>query len=173
MQEITAVLFFRPEIDDEIIVGFINDDPRDAVVLGHLNSSAKPAPLTASDDNHEKGFFTRSGMRIHINDDTKTLTIDTPAGNKVVLDEDAQSIQMQDQNSNMVKMEPSGITISSPAEVSIEAGTNLNLKATANLNISGLQVAASADGPVKLEGATARLSSPGITEITGSLIKIN
>ena len=39
--------FFRPEIGDEVIVGFLNDDPRDPVILGMLNSSAKPAPLKA------------------------------------------------------------------------------------------------------------------------------
>ena len=79
--------FFLPELDDEVIVGFLNDDPRDAVVLGMLNSSAKPAPITAQDANHEKGFVTRSGMRVHFNDDTKTITIDTPAGNSIKLDE--------------------------------------------------------------------------------------
>ena len=41
--------YFRPEIGDEVIVGFINEDPNDAVVLGMLHSSAKPAPITASD----------------------------------------------------------------------------------------------------------------------------
>jgi len=79
--------FFRPEIDDEVIVGFINDDPRDAVMLGMLNSSAKPAPITAQDVNHEKGFTTRSKMHVHFNDNTKTITIDTPAGNSITLDE--------------------------------------------------------------------------------------
>jgi Rhs element Vgr protein len=82
--------FFRPEIDDEVIVGFINDDPRHGVMLGMLNSSTKPAPLAAKDANDEKGFFTRSKMRIHINDDTKTITIDTPAGNSIKLDEDGK-----------------------------------------------------------------------------------
>jgi len=32
--------FFRPEIGDEVIVGFLNDDPRYPVVLGMVNSSA-------------------------------------------------------------------------------------------------------------------------------------
>ncbi|MDD4190521.1 MAG: type VI secretion system tip protein VgrG, partial [Mangrovibacterium sp.] len=35
--------FFRPEIGDEVIVGFINNDPRFAVVLGMCNSSSKEA----------------------------------------------------------------------------------------------------------------------------------
>ena len=29
-------------MNDEVIVAFINDDPRHAIVLGMLNSSAKP-----------------------------------------------------------------------------------------------------------------------------------
>ena len=40
--------FFRPEIGDEVVLGFLNDDPRDPIILGMLNSSAKPAPITAS-----------------------------------------------------------------------------------------------------------------------------
>jgi uncharacterized protein involved in type VI secretion and phage assembly len=42
---------WRPEIGDEVIVGFLNDDPRDGVVLGSLHSSANPAPLSADDQN--------------------------------------------------------------------------------------------------------------------------
>jgi Rhs element Vgr protein len=42
---------FRPEIGDEVIVGFINDDPRHGVVLGMCHSSAKVAPIPASDEN--------------------------------------------------------------------------------------------------------------------------
>ena len=33
--------FFRPEIDDEVIVGFVNDDPRDAIVLGNAAQQRK------------------------------------------------------------------------------------------------------------------------------------
>ncbi|MCK5087813.1 MAG: type VI secretion system tip protein VgrG, partial [Melioribacteraceae bacterium] len=68
--------FFLPEIGDEVIIGFVNDDPRDPVVLGMLNSSAKPAPVEAADDNHEKGFVTRSEMKLMFNDDKKSITIE-------------------------------------------------------------------------------------------------
>src|SRR5690606_26429567 len=87
--------FFRPEIGDEVIVGFINDDPSDAVVLGMLNSSAKPATIVAQDVNHEKGFTTRSKMHLQFNDDTKTITIDTPAGNSIILDEQGMKIEIK------------------------------------------------------------------------------
>lgn len=165
--------FFRPEIDDEVIVGFINDDPRHAVVLGMLNSSAKPAPITAQDDNHEKGFTTRSGMHLHFNDDTKTITIDTPAGNSLMLDEQGTKVEIQDQNSNKIIMDSAGITLESPKNVEIKAGVNLTLSAAASLSIGGATLSVSADGSVEIDGAVTKLSAQGITEISGSLVKIN
>lgn len=165
--------FFRPEIDDEVIVGFINDDPNDAIVLGQLNSSAKPAPLPGKDENHEKGIFTRSKMRVHFHDQTKTITIDTPAGNSIKLDEQGKTIEIKDQNQNKVTMDPAGVKLSSPKNVDIEAGINLSLKAGATLTIGGLNLSVKADGSLALQGAMTKLTSSGITEIQGSLVKIN
>jgi Rhs element Vgr protein len=165
--------FFRPEIDDEVIVGFINDDPNDAVVLGMLNSSAKKAPLQASDDNHEKGLFTRSKMRIHFNDDTKTITIDTPAGNSITLDEQGKTIEIKDQNENKLSMDITGIKLSSPKNIDIEAGVNLSVKAGAALTIGGTTLGIKADGSVSMDGSMIGISASGIAEIKGSLVKIN
>ncbi len=165
--------FFRPELDDEVIVGFVNDDPRDAIVLGMMNSSALPAPLDASDDNHEKGFFTRSGMRIHFEDNDKTITIDTPAGNSIKMDESGQTVEVKDQSSNSVKMSTTGIEINSPLEVKITAGTSLTLAAGTTLAISAASLSVKADGPLNMEGAVTKVASSGITEINGSLVKIN
>lgn len=165
--------FFRPELGDEVIVGFINSDPHDAVVLGMLNSSAKKAPLRASDDNHEKGIFTRSKMRVHFHDETKTIIIDTPAGNSIKLDEAGKTIEIKDQNNNAVTMSPTGVKLNSPKNVDIEAGLNLTLKAGATLVIGGVSVSVKADGSLGLEGSVSKLSSSGITEIKGSLVKIN
>jgi uncharacterized protein involved in type VI secretion and phage assembly len=90
--------FFRPEIDDEVIIGFLNDDPRHAVILGMLHSSAKPAPLDGKDDNHEKVYQSRSEMKWYLNDERKIMTFETPAGNKISLDEDGTKIHIEDQN---------------------------------------------------------------------------
>jgi uncharacterized protein involved in type VI secretion and phage assembly len=173
MQVMTGVLFSRPEIGDEVIVGFINDDPRDAVVLGMLHSSAKPAPISARDTNHEKGFTTRSKMHLSFNDDTKTITIDTPAGNSIKIDEQGMSIEIKDQNGNKITMGTSGISLESPMNIDIKAGVNLTLSAAASLAIGGASLGVKADGNLSLEGAAAKLSGSGITEISGSLVKIN
>ncbi|MCD2257715.1 type VI secretion system tip protein VgrG [Psychroserpens luteolus] len=165
--------FFLPEIEDEVIVGFLNDDPREAVVLGMLNSSAKPAPINAQDDNHEKGFVTRSNLRVYFNDDTKTIVIDTPAGNSIKLDEDTTSITIEDQNGNLTKMDSSGIEINSPGDIKIEASGKVDIKAGMEMKLSAMQIEAKANASIEMKGATAKFSSDGITEIKGSLVNIN
>jgi Rhs element Vgr protein len=166
--------FFRPEIDDEVIIGFINDDPRHAVMLGMLNSSAKPAPLKGSDANDEKGFTTRSKMHISFNDQTKTITIDTPQGNHIILDEQGTKIEIKDQNDNIMTMDSSGITLKSPLNVSISADADIDIKATASLTIQALSISIKADTSLSMQGtASAQLSSGATTQISGLPVMIN
>lgn len=122
---------FRPEIGDEVVAGFLEQDPRRAVILGTLHSSAKPAPFPGSDANHEKLYASRSGMRIYFNDQKNVLKLQTPAGNCLVMDESEQSVQLSDQSGNSIVMNGAGIRIESTQAVSLKAGTELKLEGTA------------------------------------------
>jgi len=158
--------FFRPEINDEVIIGFINDDPNDAVVLGMLHSSAKAAPIVASDDNHEKGLVTRSEMKVLFDDDKKTINISTPAGKIITLDEDQGNIIIEDDNSNKITIDDSGITMETPKDI--------NLKASGDVNIEGMNVNVKASAEFKAEGsAGAEVSTSAIAVLKGSLVQIN
>lgn len=158
--------FFLPEIGDEVIVGFINDDPRDAVVLGMVNSSAKPAPLPATDDNHIKGFVTRSKIKMLFDDDKKMYTLETPAGKKMTLDDDANEIKIEDNNGNKLTMDKDGIKI--------ESNGKIEMKAVKDFKVEGLNVEVKASAGYKAEGgASAELSSNGITKVKGSMVQIN
>lgn len=158
--------FFRPEIDDEVIVGFINGNPKDAIVLGMMNSSAKPAPITASDDNHEKGFVTRSEMKFIFDDDKKSIVLETPTGKKITIDEDVGIIQLEDENLNVVTLDDSGIKMESAGDILLSTtgdvkieGTNVEIAATANFKAEG--------------GAGAEVSTSAIAVLKGSLVQIN
>ncbi|MEM8528131.1 MAG: type VI secretion system tip protein VgrG [Bacteroidota bacterium] len=157
---------FRPEIDDEVIVGFVNDDPRDAVVLGMLHSSAKPAPIAATDDNFERGLVTKSEIKIHIDDDKKIVTLETPCGNKLILDDDTGGVFMEDQNGNKCSMDSSGI--------SLESAADIILKATGDVKIEGVNIEEKAQAQHKAEsGAGSEIKSSAIMTIKGSLVQIN
>lgn len=166
--------FFRPEIDDEVIVGFVNGDPRFAVVLGMLHSSAKPAPVEAKDTNHIKGLVTRSQMKTMFDDENKVMKMETPAGNFIELSEKDKAITIQDQHGNMIKMESAGITIKSAKDIMMEAAGSFSLKAGTDVKVEGVNITEKASANMELSGgAGAKLTTSAILELKGSLVKIN
>ncbi|SDD67516.1 Rhs element Vgr protein [Mucilaginibacter pineti] len=158
--------FFLPEVGDEVVVGFLNSDPRKPIVLGMLNSSAKTAPLTAADANNQKGFVTRSKLKLIFDDDKKSVTVETPAGKKITLDEDAGVISLEDENNNSIKMDSDGITI--------ETQGKLMLKAQQDFSAEGMNVSLKANSAFSAEGsASADIKSNGASSLKGSIVQIN
>ena len=157
---------FRPEIGDEVIVGFINEDPNDAIVLGQLHSSVNTSPIPASDDNHEKGFVTRSEMKFVFDDEKKSVTIETPSGKKVTLDEDSDAIQIEDDHSNTITLNSDGIEVKSNGTIDLNAGGDVNIKGN-NINLE-------ANMEFKAEGkAGAEVSTTAVAVLKGSIVQIN
>jgi len=165
--------FFRPEIGDEVIDGFLNDDPRHPVVLGMVHSSAKPAPEPPKDDNHRKGYVSREKMKFNFDDEKIIIMLETPGGNKMLLSEDGKGIFLEDQNGNKITMDDSGITIDSVKDVII--------KAAGDVKIDGINITAKASTAFKAEGtATAELSGANTTVkgsataiVQGGMVQIN
>lgn len=157
---------FRPEINDEVVVGFLNDDPRDPVILGSLFSSAKPSPTPSGEDNNIKGITTRSGMKLSFDDDKISITLQTPNGNSFVISEDEGAINIEDENGNKVNLTSDGVTLESAADI--------NLKASGDVNIEGVNINIKSQAQLKAEGsAGAEVSSSGQTAVKGSVVMIN
>jgi len=157
--------YFLPEIGDEVVLGFIDDNPCAPVILGMLHSSAKPAPITAADDNFEKGFITKSELKFIFDDDKKSVLIETPGGKKICIDDNADSIEIND-GSNKVVLSGDGILL--------ESGSDINIKAPGDVNIEGMNVKVAANANLTAEGgAGAELSSGGNTVVKGSIVQIN
>ena len=158
--------FFLPEIGDEVIIGFINDDPRDAIVLGALHSSAKQSPVTAADENHEKGWITRSEMKMLFNDEEKSFSVETPDGKKLIINDTDDLVQFEDQHGNKVMMNQDGISIESAGE--------LKLKAQTDISIEGVNIENKAQSNFIGEGQSrSELTSTGEAVIKGSFVRIN
>ncbi|MCX2574540.1 type VI secretion system tip protein VgrG [Pedobacter sandarakinus] len=157
---------WNPEIDDEVIIGFINDDPRDAIILGSLYSSKHPPHLALKDENFLKGLQTKSEMKITFDDDKKILRIETPAGNEVILDEEAKKIMIADQHGNKIETGDGGIVI--------ESIKDITLKASGDIKIAGVNVSGKASAQLGLVGdGGAEFSSSAIVKVKGSMVQIN
>ncbi len=126
---------FRPEPGDEVVLGFFNDDPRQAVILGAMFSSINKMPqyaATPTADNIEKAIVTKAGSYIQFVDSEKpSIFISTPALNTIVLNDDAQEILIVDQHDNSITMNKDGIAINSSKDITIEASGNVEIKGSA------------------------------------------
>lgn len=157
----------RPEIGDEVVLGFVNDDPNNPVILGSFNSSNLPSAIRASDDNHGKGWVTRGGIEFIINDDELSVSVKLPSGKELLLSDDADEISIRDNHQNSIVMNGDGITL--------ESGMDIILKtSTGDINMEAINLKAAAQGEAKIEASgMAELSSSGSTTVKGGIVQIN
>jgi len=174
--------FFIPEIGDEVVLGYLNNDPSNPVILGSFYSSKLAPPYDLTADNFIKAIVTRSDLKLEFDDEKKVITIITPAGNKVVISDDEKSILLQDQNSNKVELSQSGIVLDSPKDISITAKGKISLDAIGEISVSskadvsvdGLNINQTAKVGFTAKGsASAELSASGQTTVKGAMVMIN
>ncbi len=173
---------FMPEVGDEVIIGFLENNPRYPVILGSMYSSGRKNPVTPEQKNSIKSITTKSQLQVSFDDDKKIIKVFTPGGNSLTLSDDAKSVEIVDQNGNSMKMTSSGIDISSGKDINIKATGNITLNATGKLNltatqdcaISGMNVTATAQVGFTAKGnATAEVSASGQTTVKGGIVMIN
>ena len=174
--------FFIPEVGDEVLLGYLNDDPSHPVILGSLYSAKHPPAYALEAANNIKAIVTRCKSKIEFNDEDKVITITTPANNQLVFSDKDKSIVMSDQNGNKVELNPSGITISSPKDITIDAKgkvaitavAEISATAQADVKLSGLNISAAANIALSAKGtASAELSAAGTTTVKGAMVMIN
>ena len=174
--------FFVPEVGDEVVLGYINNDPSHPVILGSLYSSKQVPAYALTDDNDIKAITTRCLSRIEFNEKDKVITITTPGKNCIVLSDLDKSIVLTDQNKNQVKLNPDGITMTSPKNILLSAKGTITLDAVGAISISskadvksaGLNINCVAQvGFVAKGTASAELSATGQTVVKGAMVMIN
>jgi len=125
---------FWPEPEDEVVVGFLDGDPRQAIVLGALYSKAKPPPAVAgapADPNDKRAIVTPAGSVIAFDDTKKSITIETPSKSHILIDDDAKAITIADQHGNTITMDSKGITLKSASDFMIDAAGKVAIKGSA------------------------------------------
>ncbi len=181
-----AGAFFLPEVGDEVIVGFLNEDPRFPVILGSLYSSNSLKPfsdLSPDEKNSKKAIVTKSELRIVFDDENKVLTIQTPGNNVMTFSDEDKKITITDQNENSIEMAEAGITMSSPKSITIKADQNVTIQGEmgvkieasgGDVEVSGMNIKETADMKYSAEGSL-QAQVQGGTELTlkGAMVMIN
>lgn len=178
-------VFFLPEVGDEVVLGFLNQDPRYPVILGSLYSQKnKPfSVFTPNEKNTMKGIVSKKELRILFNDEDTVLTLLTPKNNTIVLDDKQGQIEIKDQNSNSIIMSSSGIAIKSDKTISIEAAQNVSIKGTTGIasessggdvTTKGLNIQETAQMQYQAKGSMAATVDGGLSlTLKAAMVMIN
>lgn len=174
--------YFYPEIDDEVVVGFLENDPRFAIIVGSLYSKKNVPSSTPEKNNYTKEIVSKSKMKFSFDEDKKIVQIETPGGQKISLSDENKGITLKDQNSNSITMNDSGIVIESAKDLTLKSKGKITLSATGNLaatskgdlSLEGNNVSSKAKIALKAEGAAStEIKASGSVIVKGAIVKIN
>lgn len=183
---------FFPSVGDMVILAYIGGDVHRPVVIGHVwtQNSQAPRNYGANGENDIRSIKTASGAEIVIDDTTakQKITITTPAGATLTLDDGGNTIKLQNKtgtNGIVMNTQRGEVTIKANKKLTLEAGTSklildgaaaqkATLSAGNAVQINGVQVNVKASGKMDLTASGSMMvKSTGITQVKGSMLKLN
>ncbi|WP_282165231.1 type VI secretion system Vgr family protein [Cellulophaga baltica] len=187
--------YFIPELDEEVLVGFENNNPEKPYVLSAgYNSSAKSGVADA--DNNLKTIRTRSGHTIELNDTDgeEKINIYDHEGSIITFDTQAKSlyitatenIEFQAKNIKMIAEEnieiqaQGDIATVAEGDITSQSQGSTTMQATGDTNISSeasITIEASSEASLKgqtltTEGIAAATLKGSQTKVEGQIIAI-
>lgn len=184
---------FVPEVGEQVLVLFpFGELP--IVLASVFGAKAAPKECSNNSDNYVKVIKTKGGNLIKIQDekDHGEIQIQTCGGNFVNIADENSTITVSDKdkkNSVAIDGKKGNITILADKSISLKVGgtavieadkTSLKLKSS-KISIKADQALEGNGGQLKLSGQTAKInatgqmeiSSSGMTQVKGSILKLN
>src|SRR5262245_9966871 len=117
--------FWIPDVNDEVLIAFINGDSRHPVVIGSFwnGQDSPPEQMDGAGSNFLKVFRSRNGVKLTLDDTDgqEKFIAETPGGQKLTMKDGPGAVEVVDSNGNSVKLETSGITVTAAAKVTVNA----------------------------------------------------
>ncbi|NLL17601.1 MAG: hypothetical protein GX262_01090 [Clostridia bacterium] len=186
-----------PEVGSEVVVAFNMGDRNCPIVIGTLwNNNNTLPPETAVEKNVIKRFKTKGGCEVVFDDEEnkQKIEIKTPGGFGIIIEDEAKSVTLHDasgKNGIVINEKDGTIQIKADKKITLSVGgsdvisldgtgksatiktNNVKVEAVQNLELKGQSD--------KIEGSMIKinaqgsmeLSSSGVTQVKGSMVKIN
>lgn len=177
-----------PEVGDEVLIGFEDDDVTRPVVLGGLYGSKSTTPTAAVDQNGAvvtRALTSRLGHVLEMSDGTEPATqhvVLAAAGLKhsLRIGKDRADLKVPDGIPLKITAGSSFIEFDGKGGITIDA-TTVTIKAKTKVETSAVDIDTKATGALKLQGTQASLKGTGmaaveaggILEVKGAMVKIN
>lgn len=189
-------MFFFPQVDDLVVLAYLDNDPNRPLVIGsYWNTEVKP-PYKIKDAKVED-YSIRTPQKIELlfHDEKKKqkVTLTMPSGTVVTIDDEKEQVSIKDKGGdNALTMDLKGgeVTLQAKTKLTLSAGKtqivlessgNIKEKGSAKISVEGANIEAKASAGLKLQGATAdlkangtmNLNASGPATLKGAMVKIN
>jgi uncharacterized protein involved in type VI secretion and phage assembly len=127
--------FFIPDVDDEVLVIYLNGDSRFPIVVGSLWNGNDKAPdsFGGSGESVDRWTLTgKAGTKIAIIEDSSgpTVQFTTPGGLSGKMTDSDSSIEFMDSSGTSVRIDPKGVTVDAPTgQVQVTAASGITMTA--------------------------------------------
>ncbi|MEB3301394.1 MAG: type VI secretion system tip protein VgrG [Cyanobacteriota bacterium] len=176
---------FRPEVGDEVVLGFLNDDPRQPLILGAMFSGKNkpPKPVQEPDKaNNLRAIVSRAGTRIVFDDGAPSLALETSDSgdadgsykNRICINAKQKTITIEDQHDNKILLSDQGIALSSGKDIRLNAKGEVTIKGEKAVLVDGnkttlkaQQLEAKGSAKVSVKGAQMELSADASLDLKG------
>lgn len=175
---------FYPEVGDEVVLGFFDNNPAHPVILGSMYSSKRKITTEEkhepADPNKFKAISINKGKtRLEFADDPgkNIVTIITEDKMMVEINDDKDSITIDDPiNKNTVTMDSKGITMKIDKDLTLDvtgdikmtAGKGITMEASQDIAGKGMNIKMEADVNFEAKGGAAFKAEGAQFEIKGS-----
>ena len=182
-------LHLMPDVGDEVLVAFIGGDPSNPVVLGGIWSKKNPPPTpepAKGDKVTTRSLELASGAKLTFTESTdkKKAVValkHAVAETHLQFDKDGISLFSASGTKIKIKVGKALIEMSADGTIKIEGGS-ITVKASQNLTLQGQKVSIKGAAGVSVDGAGSKvdlgpgkagMTSAGISEVKGAMVKLN
>ncbi len=182
---------WHPELDDEVLVAFIQGDMRLPVVLGGLYNGVDQAPTARSASLDQKMFRTKgeqellmddtegqkrirllssAGHEVDIDDEGMKIVIKANGGSKITIDDNAATIKVETSGGQSVTLEAGSVKISATSVVLDGSSVKLGGASATHPVVLGDMLLAAFNAHTHVCTAPGSPSSPPLPPLTPSVL---
>lgn len=144
-------MFFLPEVDDEVLIGFQHGDVNMPYILGSLWNGVDAPPVKNDDGkNNVRMIKSRSGHVIRFDDtdgEEKIEIIDKTEKNVITIDTKNNKMSFKSESdieisapNGKITINANDIEVTSSASAKIKSSAGMDVEASGNMNIKGSMV---------------------------------
>lgn len=186
-------ILFLPNEKDMVLVAFEGGDIRRPFIIGSFWAGSQSPPHMVEEKNDTYLIQTpgKNQIVLHDGENEQAVTIETPGGQKCVLDDKEKTVRIGDKegkNSITIHSESGSITLKSANKLTIEVGgeaapvhveidgesKSFKISGVQTFSVDSVQMNLEAKGTASIKAsAEVTVQSDGVTAVKGGIIKLN